>query len=80
MKVIETAFQINSELKLKGNKQKFILKKVAEDWLPSEIIYRPNRFSLPLRAWIKKDLNSLVSEYLISENGLKKENCLIRVF
>ena len=27
MKVIETAFQINSELKLKGNKQKFILKK-----------------------------------------------------
>ena len=81
MKVIETAFQINSELKLKGNKQKFILKKVAEDWLPSEIIYRPKAgFSLPLRAWIKKDLNSLVSEYLISENGLKKRKLFNKSF
>jgi asparagine synthase (glutamine-hydrolysing) len=51
------------------------LKKVAEKWLPKEIIYRPKAgFTLPLRAWIKKDLNSLVSEYIISDTGIKKRN------
>ena len=73
--VIKLAFQINSKLKIKNNEQKFILKKVAEKWLPKEIIYRPKAgFTLPLRAWIKKDLNSLVSEYILSDTGIKKRN------
>ena len=29
---------------------------------------------MPLRAWINKDLKSLVSEYILSENGIKKRN------
>jgi asparagine synthase (glutamine-hydrolysing) len=75
MEVIKIAFQINSKFKIKNNEQKFILKKVAEKWLPNEIIYRPKAgFTLPLRAWIKKDLNSVVSEYILSENGLKKRS------
>ena len=51
--------------------QKYLLKKVAEKWLPKNIIYRPkSSFTLPLRAWIKKDIKSLVSDYLLSDNGL----------
>ena len=73
--VIKLAFQINDKLKIRGNNQKYILKKVAEHWLPNEIIYRPKSgFTLPLRAWINKDLKSLVSEYILSENGIKKRN------
>ena len=39
--VIKTAFEIDQNLKLKGSTQKYILKRVAEDWLSHEIIYRP---------------------------------------
>ena len=75
LEVMKIAFQINSKFKIKNNEQKFILKKVAEKWLPKEIIYRPKaNFTLPLRAWIKKDLNSLVSEYILSDTGIKKRN------
>ena len=69
--VIKTAFEIDQSLKLKGSTQKYILKRVAEDWLSHEIIYRPKAsFTMPLRAWIKNDLNDLVSDYLLSSDGL----------
>jgi asparagine synthase (glutamine-hydrolysing) len=71
MEVIKATFDINSNLKIKRLTQKYLLKKVAEKWLPNEIIYRPkSSFTLPLRAWIKNDLKDLVSDYLLSENGL----------
>ena len=71
VEVIKAAFNINSNLKIKRLTQKFILKKIAEKWLPNNIIYRPKAsFTLPLRAWIKKDIKNLVSEYLLSTNGL----------
>ena len=71
MEVIKAAFNINSNLKIKKFTQKYILKKIAEKWLPNEIIYRPkSSFTLPLRAWIKKDIKNLVSDYLLSNDGL----------
>ena len=75
VEVIKAAFNIDQKLKLKGAKQKYILKKVAEDWLPKEIIYRPKAsFTMPLRAWIKNDLDDFVSEYLLSSSGLVGRN------
>lgn len=71
IEVMKAAFSIDSSLKIKGLSQKYILKKVAERWLPREIIYRPkSSFTMPLRAWIKNDLKGLVSDYLLSEDGL----------
>lgn len=71
IEVAKTAFSIDSALKLKGGVQKYILKKVAESWLPHDVIYRPkSSFTLPLRAWIKRDLGDMVNDYLISPNGL----------
>ena len=71
MEVIKAAFNINSNLKIRKFTQKYILKKIAEKWLPNEIIYRPkSSFTLPLRAWIKKDIKNLVSDYLLSNDGL----------
>lgn len=71
LEVIKAAFSIHSDLKIHGNKQKYILKNVAERWLPHEIIYRPkSSFTMPLRAWIKNDLRGLVSDYLLSTEGL----------
>lgn len=80
-KVLETAFDISSSLKLKGRSQKYILKKVAEKWLPHDVIYRPkSSFSMPLRAWIKHDLRDLVDEYLVSSTGLASRGILKKSF
>jgi asparagine synthase (glutamine-hydrolysing) len=47
--VIALAMQLPSHLKIKGSEQKWILKKIAEKYLPPTIIYRPKvGFTAPL--------------------------------
>lgn len=68
---VKAAFNISSQLKLRGREQKYILKKVAEKWLPHHIIYRPKSgFAMPLKSWISGELSEMVSEYLLSSKGL----------
>jgi asparagine synthase (glutamine-hydrolysing) len=63
---------IPPHLKLKGYTTKYILKKVAERYLPMDLIYRPKTgFGAPLRKWITKDLDTLINERL-SFDKLKK--------
>ncbi|HIG41764.1 MAG TPA: asparagine synthase (glutamine-hydrolyzing) [Gammaproteobacteria bacterium] len=70
-KVVELSFRIASELKIKGNQSKYVLKKVAEKWLPREIVYRPkSSFTLPLRSWMSTQLTDMVDDYVLSDNGL----------
>lgn len=69
--VVECGFSIAESLKIKSGQQKYLLKKVAERWLPHDIIYRPKSpFTLPLRAWIKHDLRGMVADYLLADDGL----------
>jgi asparagine synthase (glutamine-hydrolysing) len=71
IEVAKAAFSISGDLKLKNGIQKYILKKVAEKWLPKEIIYRPkSSFTLPLRSWMKKGLVDMVDDYITSPGGL----------
>ena len=59
-------------LKLKGNTQKYILKKSMEGKLPDEIIYRPKAgFALPIRSWFKQK-NPFV-EYYFNRERLKQQ-------
>jgi asparagine synthase (glutamine-hydrolysing) len=53
------------EFKMKGDVTKYILKKVAEKYLPKEIIYRPKSgFGAPIRKWITVDLDDMIKERL----------------
>lgn len=71
-KVVEFAHRLPEKYKMNGFTQKYILKKVAEKYLPEEIIYRPKApFGAPLRAWVRKDLDALIQDCL-SESQLKK--------
>lgn len=59
---------IPPKYKLKGNETKYILKKVAEKYLPKEIIYRPKSgFGAPIRKWITEDLDEMISVRLSPE-------------
>lgn len=69
--VINLAMQMPGKQKIKGATGKYLLKKVAEKWLPHEIIYRPKAgFGAPLRSWIKNDLSQQINEYILSSGGL----------
>ena len=71
--LVEFATKIPEELKLKRNETKYILKKVAEKYLPKEIIYRPKTgFGAPVRDWILNDMDFLIEDYLSEESSNKR--------
>lgn len=70
--LIQMAMQINGKLKYRNKNQKYILKKVAEKYLPHNIIYRPKAsFGAPIRSWISNELKSMVDD-LLSEKQVNK--------
>jgi asparagine synthase (glutamine-hydrolysing) len=78
LKVIEAAFRVPGEQKVRGQQGKIILKQAAEAWLPKQIIYRPKAaFGAPLRSWIRRDLVGLVDDLLL-DNGLTSRGFLDR--
>jgi asparagine synthase (glutamine-hydrolysing) len=65
--LVEFACQIPTHLKMKGKETKYILKKVAERYLPNEIIYRPKTgFGAPVRRWVTTEMKQMIAERLSS--------------
>ncbi|TRU02498.1 MAG: asparagine synthase (glutamine-hydrolyzing) [Microcystis aeruginosa Ma_AC_P_19900807_S300] len=70
--LVEFAIKIPPSLKLRDNETKYILKKVAERYLPKDLIYRPKTgFGAPVRKWITEDLKKTIEEKL-SEIQIRK--------
>jgi asparagine synthase (glutamine-hydrolysing) len=73
--VVELAFRMPARLKIRDGQTKWILKKVAERYLPRENVYRPKEgFSAPLKQWIAGSYRPLMEELLderqIAQQGL----------
>lgn len=67
--LVDFSLTIPPELKMKNGEAKYILKKVAERYLPDDIIYRSKTgFGAPVRKWITSDLDTMISERLSYEN------------
>ncbi len=67
-RIMEFAFNLNSELKMKGKIMKHLLKEVLYDYVPKQIFERPKQgFSIPLVKWLKTDLNYLLEKYTSRE-------------
>lgn len=70
--VIGTAMKIDGQLKYKKGESKYILKKLAERYLPHKIIYRPKAsFGAPIRSWISGELRGMVDD-LLSKESIEK--------
>ena len=66
--LVKFSQSIPSALKMKGNETKYILKKVAERYLPHDVVYRPKTgFGAPVRKWITSDLEFVIRERLSPE-------------
>jgi asparagine synthase (glutamine-hydrolysing) len=62
-------------LRIRGGTQKYLLKKLAERWLPREMIYhRKQGFEAPMGAWLRGPLlpyfDSIVSREAVESHGL----------
>jgi asparagine synthase (glutamine-hydrolysing) len=67
--LVDFSLTIPPELKMKNGEAKYILKKVAERYLPNEIIYRPKTgFGAPVRKWITSDMDEMIKERLSLDN------------
>lgn len=71
--LVEFSTSIPPALKMKGNETKYILKKVAERYLPKNVIYRSKTgFGAPVREWIKDGLSQMITEELAPEKLTKQ--------
>jgi asparagine synthase (glutamine-hydrolysing) len=70
-RIVEFMFSVPPRERIHRLTQKYLLKKVAEKYLPRNIIYRPKApFASPLRSWVRGPLSPLVSD-LLSEQSLR---------
>ena len=69
-KFAELTFRIPSDLKLKGNNKKYILKKALASFLPDEVInHRKQGFAIPLAYWFKDDLKDYAYDVLTGSSS-----------
>jgi asparagine synthase (glutamine-hydrolysing) len=74
--LVDLARRIPSELKLRGWRRKYILKKSQETRLPRDVIWRRKAgFGAPVRSWLQKDLKPLVDD-LLSPQAIKHRGLL----
>ncbi|MBM3297303.1 MAG: asparagine synthase (glutamine-hydrolyzing), partial [Candidatus Aminicenantes bacterium] len=67
-KVVEYAFGLPGEWKLREGTTKWIFKKTMERLLPRENIHRPKEgFSIPIKHWLKTDLRDMLLDHLSPE-------------
>jgi asparagine synthase (glutamine-hydrolysing) len=70
--LVELSARIPSNLKIKGLKRKYILKKAVESLLPKEVIWRKKAgFGAPIRSWLRGELRPMVDD-LLSIETLKR--------
>lgn len=66
--LIEYATQIPTKLRIKGYTTKYLLKRLAERYVPREVLYRRKRgFVMPSADWLKGDLSIYLNATLQSD-------------
>ena len=72
-KVVEYATALPDDYRLKGTQGKHLLKKVMEQHLPHEIIYRKKKgFPVPIAKWFRTDLYDKTREILLDDTSLNR--------
>ena len=68
--LLEYVPSINDSFKIKGTQTKYILRKLAEKYLPAELINQPKRgFEIPLKKWIDGELKDLICSYIFAKDA-----------
>jgi asparagine synthase (glutamine-hydrolysing) len=63
--LLEYAPGIPDQFKIKGRTTKYLLRELAKQYLPAELIHQPKRgFEIPLKKWVDHELKDLIQSYL----------------
>ncbi|BCK22153.1 asparagine synthase (glutamine-hydrolyzing) [Vibrio cholerae] len=72
-RMVEMAFSIPGNLKLKDNETKYIFKKAVVNLIGEELAYRRKQmFTVPIGEWLKNELRDMVEELLFSKRALSR--------
>ena len=72
VELVELAARMPVNLKLRGLKRKYILKRAAESLLPKDVVWRKKAgFGAPVRSWLRGALRPLVED-LLSEETIRR--------
>lgn len=72
-RIVNMAMSLDNNFKIRNGKGKYLLKKVAEKYLSSGLVWREKHgFSLPMDEWFKHDLKDLVINSLMDSKKYKK--------
>ncbi|PYS72351.1 MAG: asparagine synthase (glutamine-hydrolyzing) [Acidobacteria bacterium] len=70
--MIDMASRMPVNLKLRGLKRKYILKRALESVLPADVVWRKKAgFGAPIRSWLRGPLRPLIDD-LLSEETIKR--------
>jgi asparagine synthase (glutamine-hydrolysing) len=80
-RIVDFMFTVPPRYRIRGTTQKYLLKKVAERYLPQNVVYRPKApFASPLRSWIRGPLRGMVDDLLstdaVRSRGLYDPKCV----
>ena len=72
VELVELAARMPVNLKLRGLKRKYILKRAAESLLPRDVVWRKKAgFGAPIRSWLRGALRPMVED-LLSEETVRR--------
>jgi asparagine synthase (glutamine-hydrolysing) len=72
VELVELAARMPVNLKLRGLKRKYILKRAAESLLPKDVVWRKKAgFGAPVRSWLRGALMPMVED-LLSEDTVRR--------
>lgn len=72
-RVVEFSGRVPGHYKLQGNSTKYILKEAIRELIPNQIIDRGKEgFSIPIKTWLKAELNPLMED-MLSPDRIKRE-------
>lgn len=68
-RILEYVPGLPDNYKIRGVQTKYLLRRLAEKYLPAELINQPKRgFEPPLKQWVNNQLRPLIGDYLIKDN------------
>ncbi|HDL64153.1 MAG TPA: hypothetical protein ENH12_02045, partial [Proteobacteria bacterium] len=73
-RLMEYAARIPAGKKVKGGEQKYLLKKLASDFIPREAVYRPKRgFDPPINLWLRSIFASVLRDILLDSRARARD-------
>ncbi|HVR02854.1 MAG TPA: asparagine synthase (glutamine-hydrolyzing), partial [Polyangia bacterium] len=76
-RVVEFGVRLPRDLRVRGHRGKYLLRKVAARWLPADVLDKPKQgFGIPLAKWFRGPLARLAADLLGSQSF--RERGLIR--